>query len=238
MRVRTCALLVALMIVTVPQALRAQEPDTRPGIAVLPFDVTQLPPTDLGASGLNFGLQQMLLTELQANPALRIVDRRALNEVLREMDLQESGRVDAQTAARIGNIVGARFMVGTSYFDNSGDVRLDGRIIDVETTEIIQTARVRGQRDDLFDLVGGLAEEVTNDVDLPPLPAANREARRSQRVPMEAIALFCIAVEREEAGNEEEALETLQAVVDRWPGYTDAADLRTQILSRSGLPAA
>lgn len=235
MRARTSALLVALMIVIVPQALRGQEPDTRPGIAVLPFDVTQLPPTDLGTSGLNFGLQQMLLTELQANPALRIVDRRALNEVLREMDLQESGRVDAQTAARIGNIVGARFMVGTSYFDNSGDVRLDGRIIDVETTEIIQTARVRGERDDLFDLVGGLAEEVTDDVDLPPLPEANREVRRSQRVPMEAIALFCIAVEREEAGNEEEALETLQAVVDRWPDYTDAAELRTQILSRSGL---
>ena len=50
---------------------------------------------------------------------------------------------------------------------------------------------------------------------------------------MEAITLYCLAVEKEEAGNEEEALETLQAVVDRWPDYADAAELRTQILSRS-----
>ncbi len=76
----------ALVVASAPAL--GQEQDTRPGIAVLPFDVTQLPPTaSLVDSGLNFGLQHILLSELNVNPALRIIERRELNEIRREFGL-------------------------------------------------------------------------------------------------------------------------------------------------------
>jgi len=224
------ALAVALVVMAVASPMSAQEQDTRPGIAVLPFDVTQLPPADLAGSGLNFGLQHMLLSELQGNPALRIVDRRVLNEVMQEFDLHGRGNVDGQTAAELGRIVFARYMVGTSYFDDRGEVRLDARIIDVETTEVIQTARVRG-RDQLFDLIASLAEEVTEVIDLPPLPTEVREARREQeRLPAEAIQLLSLAIRSEEYGDVDQAIEYLSVAIERWPEYTDAVDLRAKLL--------
>lgn len=238
MRARRTALLTVLLILVLsglPGRLLGQASDNRPGIAVLPFDVTQIPPTDLADAGLNFGLQQMLVTDLEANSALRIVDRRSLNDVMQELDLGGSGRVDGETAARIGRIVGARYMIGAAYFDNSGEVRLDARIIDVETTEVINTARVSDERDHLFDLTGELADAITAEVDLPPLPEAVREERRAHSVPMEAIELYTYAVKSDEAGDMEEAVQYLDMALERWPEYADAAALRGELMSRSGV---
>ena len=217
----------ALVVAAVPAF--GQEPDTRPGVAVLPFDVTQLPPADLAASGLNFGLQHILLSELNANPALRIVERRVLNEIMEEFGLHGSANIDQRTQAELGRLVFARYMVGTSYFDDRGDVRLDVRVINVETSEIILTARVSG-RESLFDLIGTLAEEVTNGVDLPPLPNAVREARSSDTMPQEAIRLLSLAVREHEAGETDQAIEYLTLGIDRYPDVSAFTDLRTELL--------
>ena len=230
MRIRSVVGLAILLTAVCTLTAEGQEPDTRPGVAVLPFDVAQLPPVDLTGSGLNFVLQQMLLTELGANPTIRIVDRRALNDVMRELDLTASGNVDGETAAQLGRFVGARYMIGASYVDNFGEVRLDARIISVETTEVIATARVTDAKEELFRLVEGLASEVTEGVDLPPLPVQVREVRRSQRPPMEAIILFASALEQDETGNVDAALKTLEQLIEEFPDYTDPAAERSRIL--------
>ena len=237
MRARPLTLVSALVLTIAFAALAVtsapafgQEPDTRPGIAVLPFDVTQLPPTaSLVDSGLNFGLQHILLSELNVNPALRIIERRELNEIMREFGLHGTPNIDQRTQAELGRIVFARYMVGTSYFDDRGDVRLDARIIDVETTEIILTARVSG-REALYDLIGELAEAVTDGVDLPPLPGAVQEARSEVTMPMEAIRLLSLAVREHEAGENDQAIQYLTVGIDRYPNVSDFADLREEIL--------
>lgn len=224
------ATLVLLLVASAPAF--GQEPDTRPGIAVLPFDVTQLPPSsDLAGSGLNFGLQHILLSELEANPALRIVERRALNEIMEEFGLHGSANIDQRTQAELGRLVFARYMVGTSYFDLNGDVRLDARVIDVETSEIILTARVSGT-DGLYDLIAALAERVTDGVDLPQLPGAVQEARSSETGPMsmEAIRLLSLAVREHEAGETDQAMEYLSVAIDRYPKVSAFTELRAEIL--------
>ena len=238
MRARPFTLVPAPIITVALAALVAasspafgQEPDTRPGVAVLPFDVTQLPPADLATSGLHFGLQHILLSELNANPALRIIERRVLNEIMDEFGLHGSANIDQRTQAELGRLVFARYMVGTSYFDDRGNVRLDVRIIDVETSEIILTARVSGM-DGLYDLIGALAEQVTDGVDLPPLPSDVQEARSSDTEPMsmEAIRLLSLAVREYEAGETDQALQYLAVAIDRYPNISAFTDLRAEIL--------
>ena len=236
MRARPFTLVTAPIITVALAALVAasspafgQESDNRPGIAVLPFDVAQLPPEDLAGSGLNFAFSNMLLSELDANPAFRVVDRRALLEVMREFELVGSPNVDVQTQAALGRLVFARYMVGGNYFDDRGDLRLDVRVINVETTEIVLTARVRG--DDVSDLIFNLAEEVADGVELPPLPDAVREARRSRPpTSAEQIELYGLALRTEAAGNVAEALELLARGIERWPDYTNFTDMRDQLL--------
>src|SRR5262245_47332734 len=111
MRRRTllCALTVAALA-GLSSSLQAQ--DTRPGIAVLSF-------TNGGSYGkdkedfqaLEKGLAGMLIYELAQNPAARLVEREAIQKILDEQGLAKEGAVDAATAAKIGKLVGARYMV-------------------------------------------------------------------------------------------------------------------------------
>ena len=61
-----------------------------------------------------------------------------------ELDLVGSPNVDNQTAAKLGVMVSARFMVEGSYFDSYGNLRRDVRVINVETTELEMTGSVTG----------------------------------------------------------------------------------------------
>lgn len=230
MRARRIAGLVAALALLVPAAADAQTPDTRPGIAVLPF-------TNGGSYGdakedldaLQVGVQELLLTELAQNEGLRIVDRARIRDLLDEQGLAAAGRVDAATAARIGRVVGARYVVTGGFVDLNGNFRLDGRIVDVETSEVLKSQQVRGQRDDLFDLLVDLSAKITEDIDLPPLPAAQREARKEQDIPGEAVTLFSRAQVYADAGRTEQAIQLYERIAQRFPDMTQAKEALRQL---------
>src|SRR5574341_742288 len=95
-------------------AVNAQQrgPDTRPGIAVLPFHNGGSYGQDKeNFDALEVGIAAMLISELSSNPAARIVEREDIQKILEEQNMGSSGRVDPQTAARIGKLVGARYVV-------------------------------------------------------------------------------------------------------------------------------
>ena len=56
-----------------------------------------------------------VLTELSQNPELRIVERERIAELTEEDGLVDQGLVDPSTAAEIGRLVGARYMVMGSF---------------------------------------------------------------------------------------------------------------------------
>lgn len=206
--------------------------DTRPGIAVITFD-------DGGSYGqeaedfaaLQVGLQQMLITEFAFNGALRVVDRGRINELLSEQDLGASGRVDANTAARIGQIVGAKFTVMGGFVDFYGDMRIDARIVDTETSEIVRVERVRDDREKMFTMVVDLADGITKGLNLPPLSGAQLEERqqRSERIDQEAVRLYTRALLYADRGNTERAIELFNQVTRDFPEYTEAHEALRQI---------
>lgn len=231
MRIRIPTMFAVFAIVAFPVLLSGQEEtDRRPGVAVLPF-------TDGGSYGemsedleaLEVGLQQMLLTELDQHESLRIVERSVLRDLIEEQDLGRSGRVDASTAARIGNLVGARYIITGIFMDLDGNFRMDARIVDVETGEILQTERVREERENLYGILVTMAERIVEDIDLPPLPAPAREARRSREIPAEAVTLYSRAQVFHDAGRRDQAIEVYRRIVDRFPQMTEAQQALEQL---------
>lgn len=221
-----------LLTALVPGSLRAQTDDTRPGIAVFPFTnggSYGLAKEDLDA--LSVGIQQMLLTELKENSALRIIERSRMREVLAEQDLAASGRVDAETAAKVGKALGARYAITGVFIDLNGNFRMDGRIVDVETTEILKTAQVQDRFDNLFTMLFDLAGKITADVNLPPLPKQVREERRAMDVPAEAVTLFSHAQVFEDQGRKEKAEELYRQIVKDYPQMVQAQEALRQITS-------
>lgn len=103
------------------------------GLAVLYFDNQGNPPLE----PLKVGLAQMLITDLREIPGVDVVERSRIQEVLDEIELGHSGKVDEVTAARIGKLVGARWMVMGGFFELGGTLRIDARLVEVETGKIV-----------------------------------------------------------------------------------------------------
>ncbi len=206
--------------------------DTRPGVAVMPFE-------DGGSYGqdaedfaaLTVGIQQMLLTEFAANSNLRVVERSRIRDLLSELELGASGKVEASTAARIGQLVGAKYMVFGTFIDFYGDFRLDARIVNVETGEIIRTERERDKRENMFSIVVSLANKVTEGLDLPRLSrqAFQERQQRSRRIPQEAVRLYTRALYFQDQGNTERAVELFSQVSQEFPEYTEAREALRQL---------
>ncbi len=221
----------AAVAVAAPPHLRAQD-DTRPGIAVFEFEAAGSVGEDgMDMENLGIGLQAMLLNELRQNSSLRIVERRELNRILQEIELGESGAVDRATAAEAGRLVGARYMVFGSITDLFGEVILTARVVSVETGELIRSGQQRDDREALYDVLVRTAAQITEDLELPPLPAEVREAREERDVPPGAVILLANAEAARDEGRDDRAIELYQRLTREFPEYTDAQVALDQLLS-------
>jgi TolB-like protein len=196
--------------------------DTRPGIAVLPFDNGGSYGQDKeNFEALQLGLPAMLISELSKNPAARLVDRRDINQLLSEQNLATAGRVDAATAAKIGKLVGARYMILGSFVDFYGDFRVDARIVDVETSEILKVVSSRKDRNKLFDIIQTVAVQIMTDVKLPPLTGAQASAAKRD-IPTDALTYYSRALLYQDRGENAKAAEYFRKALVAFPGYTEA----------------
>jgi len=208
----------------------AQGQDTRPGIGVWILENGGSYGQDAeDFEALRIGLQQILMTELARNPAMRVVERSQLNALIAEQDLGAAGRVDPETAARVGRIVGAKFMVLGGFVDWFGDFRLDARIVDCETTEIIVAIGLRERREELYQLIVDLTGRLTNDVNLPSLDIEAELKEQAREIPVDALTLFSRAVFFEDRGDSERAKEFYTRARNVFPDYTEAAERLQQL---------
>lgn len=233
MRLRAMIALALVAGLVLPGASAAQ--DTRPGVGIMPFDNGGSYGQDAeDYSALSIGLQQMLIGEMARNAGLRLVERGRLNELIAEQDLAASERVDASTAAQIGRLIGARYMILGGFIDFYGDFRLDTRVVDVETSEIIKTDRARDQRENLFDILFSLANDIPDGLELPALSAGDRQTREENRdrlkdAPAEAVRAYMRGLLYQDRGDNERAAELFAEAVEAFPMYHEAQEALNQV---------
>jgi len=197
--------------------------DARPGVAVFEFENGgSIGQDSLNFAGLQRGIPGMLISELSANTAWRVVEREQVQKLLDEQNLGSTGRVDAQTAAKIGKLVGAKYAVLGTFIDFSGDFRVDIRLVNVETSEIMKTEHAVMSRDKLFGIITDVATRLMKDVNLPPLPKQTADARMSRQVPTEALTYYSRALLYQDRGQKDKAVEMYNKALAVFPEYTEA----------------
>lgn len=216
---------VAAVAVSMPTVARAQAGS--PGVAVLPFENGGSYGRDReDLEALRRGIAGMLISELSSRPGIRLVDRSETQRVLDEQNLAASGRVDAATAARVGRLVGARYLIAGTYIDLYGDFRLDARIIDVETGEILKVVTSDPQyrdRRDLYRIIRSVAERIATEARFPAV-GADAAARTPREVPTEALGFYSRALYHEDRGESAKAIEYYERALREFPGYAEASE--------------
>lgn len=121
--------------------------------------------------GVGWELSSMLSNELSNTNEFTVVERAKLEPVLREQNLAASGRVSQATAAQIGQITGAKYLVmgtvsafesntsntgggfsfgGISIGGKKGEayMAIDLRVVDTTTSEIVHSRTIEGRASD------------------------------------------------------------------------------------------
>ena len=173
---RTIWTLLALLCVLLLPA-RA-EADT---VAVLYFENQGNPELE----PLKVGLAQMLITDLQGAENVTVVERAQLQAILDELELGHSGKVDPETAAQVGKLLGAEWMLMGSYFEMMGTLRIDARLVKVETGEIVHAAGRDGASTGFMNMERELAAEFRTE--LARAARKTRDEGSGSEVPLEVV---------------------------------------------------
>lgn len=229
-RLATGSLTLALAVLAFTAASAQQRPpaassDTRPGLGVLDFDIGATIGQDADDyQALRRGLASMTINELAANNSIRVVERAQLQQILQEQNLGREGRVDPSTVSQIGRLIGARYMVTGTLYDVRGDVRIDARLFDTETGQILRTYRVNGRLDNVFDLVTNLSGQLLQNNTLPPLQrgAMDEHRQANPAPPTQAVMAYSRAVLYADRGDTDRAVEQYRRALQVFPAYTQA----------------
>ena len=134
--------------------------DQRKGLAV--WDMEDLSPA---GSRLDIGeLLSARVVEVMKNRGdYTVVERERLVRVLEELRIGSSSLADEQTRLRVGKLVGAQFMVFGGYLVIGGKMRLDLRLVEVETGKVLKAVQKTALSNDIsgwLDAAGKAAAEL------------------------------------------------------------------------------
>lgn len=223
-----------------PASPRPRMLDAMPGLALLPLAATLLgaapaPPTvavlyfdyqgkDEQMGLLRKGLAQMLISDLTGPDSYRLVERDRLQDLLTELDLNKSRKIDRKTANRLGKLLGARYMVLGGYFDVLGTLRVDARVVRVETGEVVGSVGANGKPDDFLALEQKLAEDLSAILGekLTTAKASRRRKPRAKppkKLKAKTALRYAKALDAKDKGDAETAKKEMKKVLEEQPDF-------------------
>jgi TolB-like protein len=129
---------------------------------------------------LRMGIVGALITELSKVQKLTVVEREKIDALRGEIEMQWKGDgFDQQTVQKFGKLLGAQALCFGSFMDTpfssggcsipfykkstgEGQMRIDARIVVVETGAILKAEEITGQKQELFRLIKQLGLKVAD----------------------------------------------------------------------------
>jgi len=149
-----CRVLLVLFLLIYPMAAYAGDLTGKIRVAVLPFDT---PEGNVEMRQYGVGTMDSLITGLKNVPKFIMIDRGRIERVLKEQGFQQTGLVDADSAVKVGKLLGAQALITGSMQVSGRKVRLVANFIEVTSGQINDSQKVTGSLDKIFDLQDQLA---------------------------------------------------------------------------------
>ncbi len=168
------------------------------------------------------GIATMMITDLSSVPEIQMVERDRLQDLVKEMDNQGTKYFDSTTAVKVGKIAGAQYVVVGALAALQPNIRIDTRVVNVETGAIVKTAQVTGQEDQFFELQQKLSQKLIDGLALalsPEEQQALKEKQEQNRInELSTILNFSQALWYQDRGDYVNAVLKMEPVVRAAPG--------------------
>jgi len=188
-------------------------------LAILPFENNSVTDPEK-YQPLSNGLSAMLITDInQGQKALKVIERNKISAILKEIALSQTGSVDESTAIRAGKILGAQSIAFGSFIVLDGSVRIDTRIINVETSELIMAESITGSNNAFMQLERDLAKKIANSLNVAFKPKTTATSSN-----IDAALYFSRGVESLDRGDRTSAKRLFQKCIALDPSYKRQID--------------
>jgi TolB-like protein len=199
---------------------------TDPVVSVLYFD--NLSKTaDLEV--MRKGFAELLIADLVAWDGVQVVERGRLEDVIKEVEFQQSKYVDQASAQKIGKLLGAKYVVTGSMQLRGKQLEVVAKVLALPEGLVVVTARESAPEDQIFDLEQRLVNQLVAGIDAKLKPDA--AARRKVKVPnLETLVAYSKAIDLSDQGKLEEARAAMRAVVSRAPTFLLGRERQQELL--------
>jgi TolB-like protein len=190
-----------------------------PTLAILDFENNSFyKPEDY--KSLSKGLAEIMVTELSRAGSIHVVERQKLRTIMDEMKLAQSGLISEESSVQVGKLLGAQHLVFGGYMVMMDQkIRIDVRIVEVETGLTLKAGEVTGKTKEILTLVQKLGNKILKDLNI---KIAEGSESQPGKISEDALILFSKGVEFEDKGEGAKALEFYRKALKLEPGFAQA----------------
>ncbi len=171
---------------------------------------------------LRKGLADMLITDLVNCSNLRVVERDRLNAVIDELKLGQSKLVDKTSAVKMGKLLSAQFVLTGGMIVSKDTLRIDARVINVESGSAVSAQRVDGPLADFFAVEKDLVDALLKDLLIKVLPEERSKLRRNQTQSYQAFNNYSQGLDAKDQGRDAAAAKLFEKAFEADPGFVAA----------------
>ncbi|MBL8916075.1 MAG: hypothetical protein JNM17_35575 [Archangium sp.] len=177
------------------------------------------------------GFADLLITDLVAWDGVRVLERTRLEDVLKELNFQQTKYVDKSSASKLGGILGADYLIYGTLLPGSGKLVVEARLVKAANGEVLFTVRETDDRDKIFDIEQKLANQIVAKIDAG--LTANAQARKKAKVPdLATLIAYSKVLDLTDQGKIADAQVALRALVSKSPTFLLGRERQTEILKQ------
>ncbi len=180
------------------------------------------------------GIAETLIADLGRLDRLQVVERERLDALLSEMKLQESGLTDPASAVRLGRILGVQALLMGSYTAIGDMIRIDARIVEVDTGLVLKAEEVTGRTDDFFQLETSLVEKIAAGLDAPLTTEERSLLTQAGGRSFAAFLEYSRGLDEMDRRNWREAEEAFAEALRIDPGFDPAVQKKRELQRKRG----
>ncbi|MBI3518130.1 MAG: hypothetical protein HY062_02065 [Bacteroidetes bacterium] len=174
---------------------------------------------DAKYNALSKGIADMLITDLSKVKGVTIVEREKLEKLLQEIKLGQSKYFDQSTAQKLGKGLGAQNILTGSFYILDNIIRLDARLIDVQTGGVIFAEQVSGNKNNFFALHQQLANLLAKNINVPYSPDLSGLYKAGEEVTLKEVVNYSNALELQDVGMSSDAKQLLEKTIKENPKF-------------------
>lgn len=176
-------------------------------------------------AGLGTALAGMLVSDLAQVETLQLVERARLDEVLAEMELSETGFLDAATAQKLGGGLGSELLITGSYSVVEDAFLLDARVVEVESGAVLQAVDAQGTVADFVTVEKDLVEALLERLEVTLSSSVRRKLlTETPTESFPAFAAYGEGLSSQAAGRVEEAKRSFETALELDPQFVEARE--------------